>query len=233
MSDSGAAEAARIVNAYARRIKDDLYSLFDAAQLLSIQERERQTLSLLRQHGWADLLDKRILDLGCGSGTWIRDLVRWGAQPENLNGIDLLPGRIADARRLCPAGAHITCRNASELPYEDASFDLIIQSTVFSSILDPVVKQQVAKELMRVLKPGGLVLWYDFFVDNPKNPDVKGVRKKEIRQLLPGLSINAERITLLPPLARRIAMRSSLLYRCLSGLKILNTHYLAMLRKSV
>ena len=42
------------------------------------------------------------------------------------------------------------------------SFDLLLQSPVFTSILDQAMKERVAAEMMRVSKPGGLILWYDF-----------------------------------------------------------------------
>ncbi|MDI6792500.1 MAG: hypothetical protein QME81_06490 [bacterium] len=46
------------------------------------------------------------------------------------------------------------------------------------------MRQRIASEMLRVLKPDG-ILWYDFHMDNPKNTDVKGVKKKEVKQLFP------------------------------------------------
>ena len=36
------------------------------------------------------------------------------------------------------------------------------------------MKQAVAEEMLRVLKPQGLILWYDYHVNNPWNKDVRG-----------------------------------------------------------
>jgi len=96
------------------------------------------------------------------------------------------------------------------LIWEDASFDVVTQFTVFSSILDPDLKEQVAQEMIRVTKPGGYILWFDFFVNNPFNHDVRGIGKREIRGLVSGLphripAFNLRRATgpkvtgLLPP----------------------------------
>lgn len=75
------------------------------------------------------------------------------------------------------------CGNAEELPYEDGSFDIVMQFTVFTSILNPQMKQNIAKEMLRVLKDDGIILWYDYFVSKPTNPDVKGVGRREIERL--------------------------------------------------
>ncbi len=57
--------------------------------------------------------------------------------------------------------------------------DLVFQFVMFSSILNEPTKAQIAREMVRVLKPGGFVVWYDFFRDNPWSRDVRGVRKKK------------------------------------------------------
>lgn len=59
--------------------------------------------------------------------------------------------------------------------------------------------------MLRALKPDGIILWYDYHMNNPKNPDVKGVKKKEIYELFPHCQIDLKRITLAPPVTRLIA----------------------------
>ena len=54
-----------------------------------------------------------------------------------------------------------------------------MQSTCFTSILDQEMKKSIAREVLRVLKDEGIILWYDFRYNNPKNPDVKGIEKKK------------------------------------------------------
>ncbi len=155
-----------------------------------------------------------------------------GALPENVFGIDLLPGRIEQARKLCPQGVHLECGNATALTLPEASFDLVLRSTVFTSILDLAMRQCIAAEMLRVLKPGGFVLWYDFFVDNPRNPGVRGVRRSEIHKLFPGCQIHLRRITLAPPIGRLVGRYSRFVYNLLSRSKILCTHYLGLIKKN-
>ena len=76
-----------------------------------------------------------------------------------------------------------------------------------------------------------LILWYDFHVNNPSNPDVKGVRKREIAELFPNCRIELWRVSLAPPIVRILAPHSLLACYILERLKIFNTHYLGVIRK--
>jgi len=121
--------------------------------------------------------------------------------------------------------------NAERLPYEDSNFDIIIFSTVFTSILESTMKRNVSMEALRVLKSGGIIIYYDFFYDNPRNRDVRGVKKREIYELFPSCNIYLKRITLAPPLARLIAPYSYFACYVFEKLRIFNTHYLGLIRK--
>jgi len=47
---------------------------------------------------------------------------------------------------------------ASCIPFEEESFDIVMQFTVFTSILDEYMKKSIAREMLRVLKPDGIIL---------------------------------------------------------------------------
>jgi ubiquinone/menaquinone biosynthesis C-methylase UbiE len=224
---------ARVRAAYDRRRQKGVaerYARSAPFELCAMHERELRMMSLLRQAG-LDVKDKRILDIGCGAGSTLRLLLEYGAKPENLFGIDLLPDRLEQLHSLNPA---ISClrAGATNLPYGDASFDLIIQCTVFTSILDLPSRQAVASEIQRVLAPGGKFLWYDFMFNNPRNPDVRGIKPSEIRQLFTGFKVTGRRITLAPPLGRLIARFSYSLYHVMALLRPLCTHYICVLEKN-
>jgi ubiquinone/menaquinone biosynthesis C-methylase UbiE len=226
-------ETDRITQAYERRqehVSSQLYSFFNTAHLFIVQRRDREIIEALKMHGIEALEDKKILDIGCGGGRELGTLIRYGAGPDNLFGIDLLQNRIDNARRIHP---HIDfrCADAASLPYGDDSFDIVMQFTVFTSILEIRMKREIAREIVRVLKPGGIILWYDYHMNNPKNPDVRGVKKKEIHELFPGCEIHLKRITLAPPLIRLIAPYSWLACYLLEKLKVFNTHYLGVIKK--
>ena len=229
--ESLATEERRIHQAYARRRSGNLYSRFNRAYLFMVQEREQRFLRLLARYGFAQLETKKILEIGCGNGDLLRDFIKWGARPENLVGIDLIADRVAESINVCPKAVKIHQGNAAGLQFPDEMFDLVLQSTVFTSVLDPGTKQQMAAEMCRVLKTNGLILWYDYHMDNPRNPDVKGVKLREIAALFPRCEIRMQRITLAPPIARRLASHSWLLCYFLSKIPWLCTHYIGVIRK--
>jgi len=224
-------EESRIRTAYARRQNQAMYSWFLPSTLFIVQERERRLLALLKQHGIEELGTKKILEIGCGSGYWLRAFIQWGARPQNIFGVDLIPDRVDEARMLCPAAVDVRLESGAQLRFADATFDLVLQSTVFTSILDPHLKQKVAHEMLRVVKNDGLILWYDFHVNNPSNPDVRGVTKGEITQLFSGCRIELERITLAPPICRLLAPYTWLGCYLLERIPWLCTHYLGVIKK--
>ena len=225
------AEEARIKSAYQRPKPSGYYSWFEAGNLFVVQERERRLLRRLREHGYCSLAGRRVLEIGCGSGHWLREFIKWGVSPADTIGIDLRPEALSIAARLCPRGVTLQCMNGSTLDFEDESFDLVLQSLVFTSVLDEKMKCQMAQEMFRVVKKSGLILWYDFHVNNPWNPNVRGVRKAEITRLFPSCSIALERVSLALPLAKMLAPRSWIACYVLDRLRFLNTHYLGVIQK--
>jgi hypothetical protein len=93
------------------------------------------------------------------------------------------------------------------------------------------MKKALATEVARVLKRGGYLCWYDFFVNNPRNPDVRAVGKKEILKLFPGFRVHLERLSVAPPLARILNKISPLAYHVASAMKVFSTHYLGLFEK--
>ena len=181
------------------------YSLYaNAAALQAQQERLRAMAHLWRAHGWANLADRPLLEVGCGSGGNLLDLLRLGATPGLLGGIELLPERAAAARALLPGGVAVLEGDACAAPVEAASQQAVLAFTVFSSLLDPGYRQQFAQTLWRWVAPGGGVLVYDFVVNNPHNPDVRKLPLSELRALFPGAMLQSRRLTLAPPVARRL-----------------------------
>ena len=231
-ADDSTSEVARIQAVYSRRTDQSRYSLVDPANFLAAQEREKEILSTLVRRGCLPLENVRILEIGCGTGYWLRKFICWGARPENIAGIDLLPARIAEATTLYSSQIALRCQNAEQLDYSSGTFDVVFQSTVFTSILSEPMKTQIAREMLRVLRPGGTIVWYDFTVNNPWNPDVRGIPRREIVKLFPGCRFEFRKLTLAPPIGRPLARVSTLLYRALSAIKIFDTHCLATIHKA-
>lgn len=207
------------------------YARFNPEVIAATQERQRAMVSLLKAQGIGDLGDLKILEVGCGGGSNLLELLLFGARPENLMGNELLPDRLAQARHLLPPTLQLFPGDASTLPFESASFDLVYQSTVFSSILDGELQHRMAQAMWHWARPGGGILWYDFTFNNPSNPDVRGVPFRRVRELFPQGRINVRRVTLAPPISRRVAPVHPWLYSVFNMLPLLRTHILCFIEK--
>jgi ubiquinone/menaquinone biosynthesis C-methylase UbiE len=196
-----------------------------------VHERQRATRVLLARHGVVDLAGLDIVEVGCGSGANLLEWLQLGAEARRLVGNELLADRLEAARERLPAALRLHAGDAAELPFADASFDIVHQSTVFSSILDDAQQQRLAAAMWRWLRPGGAVLWYDFSVDNPRNPDVRGVPLARIRQLFPQGVIDSRRVTLAPPIGRAVVRVHPALYTVLNTMPWLRSHVLAWIAK--
>jgi arsenite methyltransferase len=104
--------------------------------------------------GLADLAaGERVLDLGSGSGMdAFLAAVEVGSQGSVI-GVDITPEQLAKAERL-RRDEHVSFRHAriEELPFDDASFDVVISNGVVNLSAD---KPAVFAEAARVLRPGG------------------------------------------------------------------------------
>jgi len=107
---------------------------------------------------------KRVLDYACGLGKWSIHLAQLGAR---VSGFDLSGVAVEHAReRAAYNGLEIKFdeANAAALPYGDAEFDL----AVGVAALHHVIKYPgTAAELLRVMRPGGLVVFTENFGHNP------------------------------------------------------------------
>lgn len=233
--DRAALEAAAIARRYALRDTraDALrYSLFDAAALQAHQERQRAMLGLWRRHGWSDLAGRDIVEVGCGTGGNLLDLLRLGAEPGRLLGIDLLPERVAAARAVLPPATRLVCTDASRLGLPAHGADAVLAFTVFSSVLDDAARRVLADAIWRWVRPGGGVMVHDFAVDNPGNAAVHALTHRQVRALFPEAQVRRCRVTLAPPLSRWLGRLSPRLIAPASALlPLLRTHRLWWLQK--
>jgi len=180
---------------------NELESDYRSRQLVAIA-------ALMRHAGRSDLRGVRVLDVGCGRGRQLRGFLDMGSRPEDLVGIDVHTASLEVARSLSPQ-LRFDSFNGWEIPYADESFDLVTQFVVFSSIALGDLRRQLAREVVRVLRPGGHVLWWDTL-----HLAVRGQESHELEvsSLFPGLPRHELRIARrpqlgeclrLPPRARR------------------------------
>jgi SAM-dependent methyltransferase len=92
---------------------------------------------------------KDVLEVGCGTGLVLQRIAQFA---ETAKGIDLSPGMLEKAKA---RGLDVCEGSATELPFEDNSFDVTCSFKVLAHI--PAIDQALS-EMARVTKPGGVVL---------------------------------------------------------------------------
>ena len=103
----------------------------------------------------------RLLDVACGTGRTLRQLAT--THPDvRFHGVDLSPNyvqlarrRLADVRELS-----LAVENGEALPYADGTFDVVTSVYLFHE-LPRNARRNVVREMLRVLRPGGLVVIED------------------------------------------------------------------------
>ncbi len=226
-------EAQRIRAEYHRReieVDCDLYAHWQPGEIFMISDRERVAALLLKKLEKFPMAGDRCLEIGYGKLGWLGRMISWGMRESDLYGVELDEDRAIVAKRAMP-NANLIVGNAAELPWKSIYFRIVIASTLFSSILDKHMQMLVAREIDRVLMPGGVLLWYDAAVDNPQNKQLKGISRSEISKLFPKYRPHLKSVTLAPPLARRVARLSWTIASILNAIPFLRTHLLGALVK--
>lgn len=226
-------ETEQIKERYNRRnnLSGDLYNPLKVDVIFRRQEFERSLIKIIRENFLYDLSDLKMLEIGCGQGTNLLKFLELGFKPENLFGNELIEERVLKARKILPSEVTIIEGDALNLKFKPGTFDIILQSTVFSSILNEEFKEKLAEKIFDFLKPGGGILWYDFIYNNPNNIDVKGISKRNIKNLFPKSKIYFKKITLAPPLGRIVSKINPSLYYFFNFFPFLRTHLLCWIQK--
>lgn len=100
----------------------------------------------------------RVLDVGCGTGALLREMIVRVPYSEAYVGLDPAPNMIAVARRGSDPRITFVCGAAEALPFPDASFDLVVTSTSFDHWAD---QRAGVEELARVVADNGRVVLVD------------------------------------------------------------------------
>jgi SAM-dependent methyltransferase len=114
-----------------------------------------------RIHALGEVGGKDLLELGCGAAQWSVALARRGAR---VAGLDVSEQQLDHARRRirrARADVPLVQASAEELPFADASFDVLFCDHGAMSFADP---RRTVPEAARVLRPGGLLT---FSTDTP------------------------------------------------------------------
>jgi ubiquinone/menaquinone biosynthesis C-methylase UbiE len=159
--------------------------------------------------------DKRswkILDVGCGAGFSLLRLLTYGLEPERLHGIEISQRLIDRGRTRFPA-LNFTQGDATSMQYESDSFDLAMESTMFIQITDETIAQQIASEMLRVVKPGGYIMLTDWRYSYGR-AEYRAVSARRIARLFGSQAtvVYRKRGALIPALGRFLSRFAPALY---------------------
>jgi ubiquinone/menaquinone biosynthesis C-methylase UbiE len=136
-------------------------------------------VKLIREH-LGDLHGKRVLDVGCGKGRFLR-ILREQEPCADLWGMDISEEML----RYVPEGIHTRAGSMTELPFEDADFD---GAYATESLEHAVEIEKAVAEICRVVKPGGRIAIIDKNADHwgkLKTPEwERWFTRKELERLL-------------------------------------------------
>jgi ubiquinone/menaquinone biosynthesis C-methylase UbiE len=103
----------------------------------------------------------RVLDLGCGTGTLLENLLTVAPKAE-MFGLDPCAEMLNVARQKLPTSINLKLGNATKIPFPSDSFDVLVSTSAFHYFRQP---EQAIEEMKRVLKPGGHLIITDWCYD--------------------------------------------------------------------
>jgi ubiquinone/menaquinone biosynthesis C-methylase UbiE len=171
-----------------------------------------------------------VVDLGAGDGDDGLHLLELGWGERQYLAFDLRPEGMRPIRMLAPRALCVASQ-ASRMPLQDESVEIVHQSTMLTSIIDAGRREAVYAEIRRVVAPGGSFLSYDMRRSNPWNRNTQPVTLPELRRAFAGWRTRSASITALPPLLRRLAHLGPPAWRMAEAIPFLRTHLLFLARK--
>ncbi len=123
-------------------------------------------LATLRERGIAPN-GQRGLDLGCGQGWYAIEMAKLGFA---MAGTDASSGQLTQAHNNAERqGVQLDLRHnePGKLPFDDLEFDFVYTINVIHHVLDEKDRQSLFADLMRVLRPGGVVFLHEINTLNP------------------------------------------------------------------
>lgn len=135
-----------------------------------------------------DACSIKLLDVGCGKGGWTRRLVDFVGIPQNIYGLELSENRLNHCKEMNPAIKYgyaditepILCKVGNTL------FDGVVCADVLMHIRRREDVINAIKNIRDVMKPGGVLMWYDTLADTHferYDADCQGFSEKEMDTL--------------------------------------------------
>lgn len=227
---------------------DDIADAYD----VQIPESRRHALLERKTRLMHSILDERRcgrrgLDVGCGQGAYVARMRELGL---DVNGIDMSAGQVRLAARNVGSDTVVRVGSVLDIPADDETYDFLYVINVLHHLNSVEEQQRAFGELLRVLKPGGLIFvheintrnilfrFYMGYVFPSLNCIDEGVERwllaHELGRYTDAAVVDVRYFTFLPdfvpaPIVRLLAPIERALER--SSARVYSAHYMAVLRK--
>lgn len=227
---------------------DDIADAYD----VQIPESRRHALLMRKTALMKDAVDefgvgRRGLDVGCGQGAYVARMRSLGL---DVSGIDMSSGQVRLAARNVGGEGLVQVGSVLDIPAADATFDFVYIINVLHHLNSADEQRRAFRELLRVLRPGGLIFvheintrnvlfrFYMGYVFPSLNCIDEGIERwllaHELDRYTDARLLNVEYFTFLPdfvpaPIVKLLSPLERWLER--SSFRVFSAHYMAVLRK--
>jgi ubiquinone/menaquinone biosynthesis C-methylase UbiE len=163
----------------------------------------------------------KLLDVGAATGYGLWQFLLSGFRANQLYGVDLYQDRIERGKEICP-GLNLYVGDGTNMSmFENGTFDIACEQFCFVHVPLDDTQRKMAKEMLRVVKPGGFIIILDWAVTSRKR-QLNGMSLAKIKEMFEvGTTTEiCERYPaqLLPPVGRPISRHVPSLYRLVATL---------------
>jgi SAM-dependent methyltransferase len=186
-------------------------------QVLALEFSIMSALSLID----LDSSTATLLDVGCGSAAGFYHYLRLGLRQANMTGIEVRSSHVTEARAAYP-NANIVHGDASAMEFEDSAFDVVAESTMFATLTADDQRDKIAREMLRVCRPGGYIVLVDWRTPRPGKKDYKALTRRDVQRMF-SVGCATELVArvhgaLIPPLGRLLSRHAWPLYFLVAAL---------------
>ncbi len=178
----------------------EVYTVADTYLLNKGVLPENVLFDTLMQYGYDVLEHVQVLDVACGDGQWLRNVMNHGGNPDRLIGTDIYEPVIEKARMLSDRRIQFLYASPDELPFEHRRFDIILVFGLFMHVLDEHLRNKIARALFHRLNDNGLVICVNLLCGSEAQLEpylaytTRGLGLEDVTNLFPDCQIDFNEI---------------------------------------
>lgn len=174
----------------------EVYTVADTYLLNKGVIPENMLFDTLTHYGYDSLEHVQVLDVACGDGQWLRNVMDRGGSPDRLIGTDIYEPIIEKARQLSDKRIQFLYASPDELPFAHRQFDIIFVFGLFMHVLDEHLRNKIARELLQRLNDNGIVICINRLNGSEDQLEpylaytTRGLGLEEVTDIFPGCHID-------------------------------------------